>query len=294
MVLTCFEAVIGLKVNMTKREMVLIGEVAGLSALADLLYCHIGSLPLQYLDMSLGASYKALAIWTPIVEKIERRLAGWQKGSLGVRKLILFNLALLDKWLWRFCLEESHLWRRLMGAKYGVGRGGWTSNFPRGAFLGLYGCSLNQEDTVASVLVPQGIDQFREWNVIFGRDFNDCGVVRSSGGFLFPSFFSYPTGCWGGQCIWGVKAPPRVAFFMWTVAWGRILTCDNLKKRGLVLDWLVILWGLIGCFCLKFLKCYLAGGIELGRLGPEVLECLEFDSFLPYVDYLEREEQANI
>ncbi len=83
MVLTCFEAVIGLKVNMTKREMVLIGEVAGLSALADLLYCHIGSLPLQYLDMSLGASYKALAIWTPIVEKIERRLAGWQKVYLS-------------------------------------------------------------------------------------------------------------------------------------------------------------------------------------------------------------------
>ena len=25
----------------------------------------------------------------------------------------------------------------------------------------------------------------------------------------------------------------------------------------------------------------------------EVLGCLEFDSFLPYVDYLEREEQAN-
>jgi hypothetical protein len=30
-----------------------------------------------------------------------------------------------------------------------------------------------------------------------------------------------------------VKAPPRVAFFMWTVAWGRILTCDNLKKGAL-------------------------------------------------------------
>uniref|UniRef100_A0A2N9ISC3 MHD domain-containing protein n=1 Tax=Fagus sylvatica TaxID=28930 RepID=A0A2N9ISC3_FAGSY len=35
--------------------------------------------------------------------------------------------------------------------------------------------------------------------------------------------------------IWGVKAPPRVAFFMWTVAWGWILTCDNLKKKGFVL-----------------------------------------------------------
>ena len=46
MVLTCFKAVTGLKVNMTKSEMVLIGEITGLSALVDLLYCHIGSLSL--------------------------------------------------------------------------------------------------------------------------------------------------------------------------------------------------------------------------------------------------------
>ena len=134
-----------------------------------------------------------------------------------------------------------------------------------GAFLGLYGCSLNQEDTIASVLVPQGIDQSREWNVIFGRDFNDweldqvmdffsllfshtprgVGVDKSvwrptrKGIFDSRSFYHVlrvtPVLCFPWKCIWGVKAPPRVAFFMWTVAWGRILTCDNLKKRGLVL-----------------------------------------------------------
>jgi hypothetical protein len=41
--------------------------------------------------------------------------------------------------------------------------------------------------------------------------------------------------CFPWKSIWGVKAPHRVAFFMWMVAWGRILTCDNLKKRGFVL-----------------------------------------------------------
>jgi hypothetical protein len=83
MALTCFEAVTSLTVNMTKSEMVPIGEVNGLSALADLLYCHIGSLPLHYLGMPLGASYKSLAIWNPIIEKIEHRLAGWQKMHLS-------------------------------------------------------------------------------------------------------------------------------------------------------------------------------------------------------------------
>ncbi len=62
MVFTCFEAITGLKVNMTKSEMVLIGEVNGFSALVDILYCHIGSLPVHYLGMPLGASYKSLAI----------------------------------------------------------------------------------------------------------------------------------------------------------------------------------------------------------------------------------------
>ena len=83
MVFTCFKVVTGLKVNMTKSKMVPIGEVNGLSALADLLYCHVGSLPLQYLGMPLGASYKTLEIWNPIIEKIERRLAGWQKMYLS-------------------------------------------------------------------------------------------------------------------------------------------------------------------------------------------------------------------
>ena len=37
------------------------------------------------------------------------------------------------------------------------------------------------------------------------------------------------------KSIWKVKAPPRVAFFIWTAAWGRILTCDNLMRRGYIM-----------------------------------------------------------
>ena len=76
MVLTCFEVVTGLWVNMTKSEMVPVREVQNLSELADSLCCHIGTLPLAYLGMPLGASYKAVSIWNPILEKIERRLSG--------------------------------------------------------------------------------------------------------------------------------------------------------------------------------------------------------------------------
>jgi hypothetical protein len=38
--------------------------------------------------------------------------------------------------------------------------------------------------------------------------------------------------------IWKSKVPPRVAFFVWTAAKGKILTMDNLRKRGIcIVDW---------------------------------------------------------
>ena len=32
--------------------------------------------------------------------------------------------------------------------------------------------------------------------------------------------------------IWKIKAPPRVEIFGWLVLWNRILTMDNLRRRG--------------------------------------------------------------
>jgi hypothetical protein len=44
---------------------------------------------------------------------------------------------------------------------------------------------------------------------------------------------------WKG--IWRVKAPKRVAFFVWTAALGKILTHDNLRRRGIVVvEWCVM------------------------------------------------------
>ncbi len=34
------------------------------------------------------------------------------------------------------------------------------------------------------------------------------------------------------RAIWRVKAPRRVSFFLWSATWGRILSCDNLMRRG--------------------------------------------------------------
>jgi hypothetical protein len=81
--MTCFEAATGLRVNLAKSEIVLVGDVENLRVLADILCCRIGSLPMSYLGMPLGFTFKSTLIWNPIIEKMERRLAGWKRLYLS-------------------------------------------------------------------------------------------------------------------------------------------------------------------------------------------------------------------
>ena len=98
LLLLCFQVVTCLKVNVAKSEMIPIGEVNNVHALAKILGCRVGALPMTSLGMLLGASNKSPSIWNPILEKIERRLAGWKKlylskgGRLTLLKSTLSSL----------------------------------------------------------------------------------------------------------------------------------------------------------------------------------------------------------
>lgn len=74
-----FEAVSGLKVNSSKSELIPVGDVPYAEALVGLLECKVKALPMLYLGMPLGSGFKASAIWNPIVEKMEKQLAGWKR-----------------------------------------------------------------------------------------------------------------------------------------------------------------------------------------------------------------------
>ena len=98
LVLTFFETVTGPQVNMRKSELVPVGDVPNLSTLADIMHYWIASLPMTYLGMPLGSSFKSKDIWNSIVEKMERRLAEWKSlylskgGRLTLLKSTLSSL----------------------------------------------------------------------------------------------------------------------------------------------------------------------------------------------------------
>ena len=95
MVLIFFEAITDLKVNVGKSEIVLVDEVGNLDALARILCCKVGRLPMTYLGMPLGSHFKDSSIWNPIIERMEKKLSGWKRlylskgGRLTLLKSIL-------------------------------------------------------------------------------------------------------------------------------------------------------------------------------------------------------------
>jgi hypothetical protein len=74
------------------------GNVVQVGRLADILGCEVASLPVKYLGLPLGASYKSTRIWDGVIEKVENRLASWKRlylskgGRVTLIKSTLSNL----------------------------------------------------------------------------------------------------------------------------------------------------------------------------------------------------------
>ena len=128
--------------------------------------------------------------------------------------------------------------------------------------------SANKEACIFEVLSPPVGENDRVWNLRFYREFNDwelvasfaslhfiqtwiprgggcdglCWRLNGSGKFEIWSFYhkirnvTHSTFPWKG--IWKVKIPKRVAFFMWIVAHGQILT-------WITLCFLIALWRIV-------------------------------------------------
>lgn len=79
-IIHCFKAVSSLQVNLRKSMLFRVGKVENIERLASYLGCSVGILLTTYLRFPQGAQNKNIAVWHPVVSRIQERLAGW-KGS---------------------------------------------------------------------------------------------------------------------------------------------------------------------------------------------------------------------
>ena len=61
-ILSIFEEMSGLRINLGKSELVPVGDVPNFHELAEILGCRESALPLKYLGLPLGASFKEKSI----------------------------------------------------------------------------------------------------------------------------------------------------------------------------------------------------------------------------------------
>lgn len=66
-----------------KSEITPIGDVDQLSILANILGCKTSRLPISYLGLPLGATYKDHNVWDGVLTRIQRHLAGWKGRYLS-------------------------------------------------------------------------------------------------------------------------------------------------------------------------------------------------------------------
>ena len=77
-----FEAISGLKINLTKCELIPVGRAENLDELALVLGCKVGVLPTTYLGLPLGAPYNSLVAWDGVEERFRKRLALWKRQCI--------------------------------------------------------------------------------------------------------------------------------------------------------------------------------------------------------------------
>lgn len=102
----------GMKINMKKSELYYLRqEEAKGTRLANILRCRVGNLPSKYLGLPLSPRPPSKEAWTEIIQKIQRKIEGWQAKLLsGGGRLILVNAVLTSIPLYYLSVFKAPTW----------------------------------------------------------------------------------------------------------------------------------------------------------------------------------------
>uniref|UniRef100_A0A2N9IGC7 Reverse transcriptase zinc-binding domain-containing protein n=1 Tax=Fagus sylvatica TaxID=28930 RepID=A0A2N9IGC7_FAGSY len=219
-------AISGLKINMGKSELVLVGDVVMVEDIAGILGCKFSSLPMTYLGLPLGSGYEETAVWPDLLLK---------RGLFGVGWLSSNMVAWGGGGDWCSCSVSG---------PYGGGGGdGVLAPYPPYDFgrqsvkgglpsLGLLDIRLEMAPPSNSGRTS-GVDWELEsitlfMDLLYSMEIrhNEADIMcwQSSSRKIFEvnSFYkllqsgtdqSFP---W--RVVWKLKAPSKVSFFIWTAA----------------------------------------------------------------------------
>lgn len=82
--LFCFEEMSGMKINYQKSEVYVLGVTKEIEEeIADMLNCKVGEMPFNYLGLPMGVEKLGKKVFTPLMQKIEKRLESWHSGHLS-------------------------------------------------------------------------------------------------------------------------------------------------------------------------------------------------------------------
>ncbi|KAJ3694111.1 hypothetical protein LUZ60_009591 [Juncus effusus] len=158
-------------------------------------------------------------------------LVNWAKvtmpkkfGGLGLPDFTRRNNSLLLKWLWKLDREKEGLWATTIRLTQGISDSTLVWNIPpsHSSFFTKDLISLLSMYLVSSAVDPITMTTTWRWT----RD----GIFTSKSAY---SFLQLPgiRCCWQ-KALWKIKCPPKVKLFAWIALQNKILTADNLAKRG--------------------------------------------------------------
>jgi len=85
-VLSCYKLWSGLKINFQKNSLIFLRDISASNFLIISLVfkCPVQRLPITYLGLSLSTSSLNKQLWRPLIDKIQKRLAGWKGRMLSL------------------------------------------------------------------------------------------------------------------------------------------------------------------------------------------------------------------